>query len=451
MGMQNPRAGFVGFGEVNSPREIIAQKCLEARRALEEANIELVYTDLVSDDPEGRDVLRARNDLLKQDFDLLVLCIAGWIPSHAVISVASEFSHKPILLWGLSGYMQNGKLITTGDQAGTTALRRNMQDMNYRFKFVYKTPSSSPRMDAIQAFARAARAANLLRHSKIGMMGFRDMNLYDTLFDGVSLRAKIGPEVEFFEMLDIIERMERLSEPHITPILQRIRERWVFERPVSDDTLRRGVRFFLAIKQKVEERGYQAISLIDVEGMKKLAAFPPAMVFMLLTDEAGLCTIPENDTLGAVTQLMTRYLTAQVAAYMEIYEFMDDRILFGVPDYVPSEVVDGPVKVTSASFGQIGEGVLNVSKVKTGKLTLCRLASSGDKYTMHMATGQAVEPRKWEEAGWKQPAPQLPSLEVALDVHDFAKKVLSQHYIISYGDNTEAFKDLCELLNIEVL
>jgi len=32
-------------------------------------------------------------DLGRGDFDLLVLCVAGWIPSHAVVSVLSPFRH----------------------------------------------------------------------------------------------------------------------------------------------------------------------------------------------------------------------------------------------------------------------------------------------------------------------------------------------------------------------
>jgi len=451
--MRKIRAGFVGFGEVNTPREIIERKCLEAKKRLEELDIEVIYTDPVSDDPEGKDVMRACTELSKKNFDFLVACIAGWIPSHAVMSVISEFSHKPILLWGLAGYMEGGKLVTTADQAGTTALRKVMEDMGYNFKFVYNTPFSPPRMDRIESFAKAARAVTLLKHSKVGMMGFRDMNLYATLFDGVSLRAKIGPEVEFFEMYEIAQRMEKISQKDVANVLEKIKKKWVFERPVNEEILEKGVRLYLAIRGKIKERGYQAVSLIDVDGMKKLMNFPPAMILMLIADEDGVCTIPENDTLGAVTQLIVKYLTGQIAAYMEFYEFMEDRVLVGVPDYVPSEVVDGPVRVIPASFGGFGEGVLNVSKVKTGDVTLCRLSSKGDKYVMHIVTGKAVKPRRWEEAGWKPPAPQLPSLEIILDtpIEEFAEKVLSQHYILSYGNNTQTLRDLCKILDIEII
>jgi L-fucose isomerase-like protein len=130
---------------------------------------------------------------------------------------------------------------------------------------------------------------------------------------------------------------------------------------------------------------------------------------MLLHEEENIPTVPENDALGAVTQLMVRFLTGQVGAYMEFYEFLEDGVLMGVPDYVPPEVVDGPVKVTPTAFGQFGEGLLNVSKVKTGRVTLARLTSSGDRYALHAVTGEAARPPTWEEAGWTPPRPNCPA------------------------------------------
>jgi L-fucose isomerase-like protein len=211
---------------------------------------------------------------------------------------------------------------------------------------------------------------------------------------------------------------------------------------------------YLAVMQKVQARGYEAISLVDVDGVKKLLHFPPALPLLLLADKGGVASIPENDALGSVTQLIVRYLTGQVAAYLEIYEFMADRLLLGVPDYVPSEVVDGRVRVLPwPGFGGLKDGILNVSQVRTGRMTICRLASRGDRYTMHIATGEAVAPRSWEEAGWEPPAPHLPSIEFITDgpTEAFAQKVLSQHYIIAHGDQRTALTDFCRLLGIEVV
>ncbi len=455
MRLRRIKAGFVGFGEVNSPRDLIERKVEAARRALEERDIELVYTPPVCDDPRGENEARARQDLARADFDVLVVCVAGWIPSHSVISVIDPFAHKPMVLWGLTGHVEGDRLVTTADQAGTSALRDPMEALGYRFKYVYDTPDAPyAAADKVKRFAEVARAVTMLRQARVGMMGYRDMNLYGTLVDGVSLRRVIGPEVEVFDTLEIVQKMERVPVDAVTSLLATLRREWTFERPVADSALERGIRMYLAVMEKVAERDYQAISLVDVFGVKKLLNFPPAMVLMLLADKGGVASIPENDGLGAVTQLIVRYLTGQVGAYLEFYEFFSDRLLMGVPDYVPSEIVDGPVRVLPwPGFGGLEDGILNVSKVKAGRVTICRLASRGDRYRMHIATGEAVTPRKWEEAGWEQPAPQLPSLEVILEtpLEEFAQRVLSQHYFFAYGDHRESLIDLCHVLGIEVI
>jgi L-fucose isomerase-like protein len=453
MKTQELRAGFVGFGEVNTPREIVERKCAEAARRLEREGLRLVAAAPVSDDPAGADVERACRELARGDFDVLVLCVAGWIPSHAVIAVADRFRHKPMVLWGLGGWMEGGRLVTTADAAGTTALRATMEDLGYRFKYVVTYLGVPPDARAILDFARAARAAEDLRGARIGMMGCRDMNLYATLHDGVSLRARIGPEVECFEMLEMTQRIAGLKPARVGAVVRDMRRRWKFRKAAPEAALRQAAELYLAVSDKARERGYRAVSLKDVDGVKRLLGFPPAPVFMLLADRDDLCTIPENDALGAATQLMVRGVTGQIAAYLEFYEFLPNGVLMGVPDYVPAEVVDGCVTVLPTAFGSLGQGLVNVSRVRTGRVTLCRLGCTGGRYRLHLATGMARRPRRWEEAGWAQPAPQLPGLEIALDtpLDEFAGRVLGQHYILSYGDNRGALADLCRLLGVEVV
>jgi L-fucose isomerase-like protein len=448
------RAAYIGFGEVNSPRELIERKCARAVQELEARRLQLITTPPVSDDPAGKDEARARQDLAGKDFDLLIVCLAGWIPSHTVVDVISPFAHKPMVLWGLTGEYVDGRLVTTADQAGTTALRDTLEALGFKFKYIYDTPSAPYRAaEKVVRFAEVARAVSLLRQSRVGMMGWRDMKLHATLTDGVSLRRVVGTEIEVFETLEIAQRMPEQDEDEITAIAQYATANWQCDRPLTPAVLENSIRLYLAVMERVQERGYQAVSLIDVDGVKKLLHFTPAAAMMLLSDLGGLATIPENDSLGAVTQLIVRFLSGQAAPYFEFYEFFSDRVLVGVPDYVPAAVVDGQVQVRLTAFGLLSEGILNVSKVKTGPVTLCRLASRGDHYRLHVVTGQAVAPRPWEEAGWEPPAPQLPSLEVLLDtpVDEFAQQVLGQHYILAYGDLRPQLNDLCKLLGIEVI
>lgn len=448
------RAAFVGFGEVNTPAEFIGPRCDQAAALLEENGLELLRTDPVSDDPEGAQAARAVRELQAGgDFDLLIICVAGWIPTWAVLAVIEPFRHKPMLLWGLSGWQEPGRFVTTADQAGTTALRSPLQEMGFRCKYVVTYLGHPPRLPEILSYARAARAASRLRTAKIGMAGYRDMRLYGTLYDGISLKQVIGPEIEHFELLELAQMMAENDPAELAAVSAEVRRNWHFVREPQPGTIEKSVGLCLAIQRKICRRGYDAFSFNDVDGVKKLLQFAPAGALTLLHDRMSIPSIPENDALGAVTQLMVHYLTGQVGAYLEFYEFLEHGALMGVPDYVPASVVDGKISVMPNAFGNFGEGLLNVSKLKTGPLTLARLGRQKGAYVLHLQQAEAHSPRQWEEAGWAPPAPLLPSLEMHFNgpVENFVNQVLAQHYIISYGDQRDALRDLAAILGIAVL
>lgn len=448
------RVGFVCFGEVNTPMERLQIKHDEALEGLKTMGYELTDAGIVIDDTEYKTGDRAVGILAGKEYDCLILCVAGWIPTHAVIHVTDRFRHIPMLLWGLCGWYENGKLITTADQAGTTALRPALETMGYTFKYIYSIVNKPLPLKKIDSYISACHARAALRDAKIGTMGYRDMLLYGTQFEGNSMRGKLGIEVEPFEMLEMVQNLEGLSEEKVEENVRYVKEHWHFEADCDDAVIEKGVRYALAVGKKVEERGYKAISLIDVDGMKKLLGFPPAMVFMLLERWYGIHTVPENDIMGAATQMILGELTGQTVPYLEYYEFFEKSMLIGVPDFIPEPVTEGEVKVLPAAFGLLSASLLNVSKVKTGYVTCARLIYINGAYKMHVYTAEARTPEPWNEYGWEEPAPQLPSLEVFPDcctVEEFAQKVSSQHVLVAYGDWTEEIRDFCKIMDIEMI
>ena len=131
------KAAFVGFGEVNTPIDIIIRKCQEAEKNLKKEGIDLISVYPVTDDYEEKDIKKAVDALKGKDFDCLIVCIAGWIPTHAVVKVTEHFREKPMVLWGLCGWTEGDRLVTTADQAGTTALRKTFYDLGYKFKYIF--------------------------------------------------------------------------------------------------------------------------------------------------------------------------------------------------------------------------------------------------------------------------------------------------------------------------
>jgi len=450
----NKKIGFVCFGEVNTPIERLEMKHDEGLKVLSGLGYELTDGGLVIDDPEYKTADAAVAKLAGLDMSCLVVCIAGWIPTHAVVRVTDHFRHVPMLLWGLCGWKENGRIITTAEQAGTTAIRPAFEALGYTFKYVYNIIDKPYPMKKIASYLAACCAKKALRSARVGTMGYRDMLLYGTQYEGNSMRGQIGVEVEPFEMLEMVQNLDKLDADEVAAGVKFVKENWVFKKSCDDSVIENGVKYALAIGMKIKERGWEAITLIDVDGMKKLMGFPPAMVFMLLEHYYGVLTVPENDCMGAVTQLIMKYLSGQTVPYMEYYEFFEKSMLIGVPDFVPKSVTDGDVTVLPAAFGLLNASLLNVSKVKNGYVTCARLYYLNGKYKMHVYTAEATTPPAWNEYGWDDPAPQLPSLEVTPDsctVEEFAERVASQHVIVTYGDYKEEIKDFCKMMDIELV
>ena len=448
------KVGFVCFGEINTPFERLQIKHDAALEALKAMRYDLTDAGIVIDDAEYKTADAAIDILKKKEFDCLIICVAGWVPTHAVIRVTDGFRHIPMILWGLCGWYENGRLITTADQAGTTALRPAMEAMGYTFKYIYSIVNKPLPMKKIDAYVSACHAKAALRESRVGTMGYRDMLLYGTQYEGNSMRGQLGVEVEPFEMLEMLQNVEQLAEEDVRKGIAYAKEHWQFENACPEETLEKGVKYALAIGKKIQERGYRAVSLIDVDGMKKLLGFPPAMIFMLLERWYGVLTVPENDVMGAVTQLILKELSGQTVPYLEYYEFFEKSMLIGVPDFIPEPATEGAIRVLPAAFGLLSASLLNVSKVKTGYVTCARLIYANGKYRVHAYTAEAKTPEPWNEYGWDDPAPQLPSLEVFPDsctVEEFAQKVSSQHVIVAYGNWMEELRDFCGIMGIELV
>jgi len=447
------KAGFIGFGEVNTPREFIDARVATAAAELEKRGVELIKAAPVSDDPDGKQAARAVAELKKGEFDALVVCVAGWIPSWAVFKVIEPFKDKPMLLWGLSGWRANGHFVTTADQAGTTALRAPMEAQGYNFKYLVNFKDSKPRYDEAAMYLKAASAFAELKNTSIGMAGYRDMRLFGTLYNGNLLKGQLGMEIEHFDLLELQELANAVSDKDVAKVAKKITKDWKFVRAPQPGTVENSVRLALAIKAKIDERKYDAFSFCDVDGIKKLLKFAPAGAMTLLHTLCDVVSVPENDSYGLITELIVKNLTDQLPGYLEYYEFTKNSALMGVPDYVPSSMVDGKITVMPNAFGSFGEGLLNVSKLKTGQVTIVRLCEIDGQFVIHAALGKAVTPETWEEAGWAPPAPQLPSLEVKFDFpsDDFLQYVGSQHYIVSYGDNRAIIRDFCDIAGIGLI
>jgi len=446
--MQKLKAGYVSFGtqfyEPGRLKEISAR----AEKQLEDAGIELVKTDPVVG--EGEEPIRAIRELKKGDWDFLIANIINWIEVRGVSRVLMEFRDRPVVLYSFGGFTESDTLISPAAGAGTTALRYPLERWGFKFKYLFNGPDLPMDVDGIAKFGRAARAMKLLRHARVGMIGWNDMGLYTTGFNPVRLRDIIGPEVESIDMLQLERKMDALDPKSVKKEIARVTKDW--EYPLGkpkDEVIERAIRIYMATIDICMEKNFSGFSYKCVDGidreMEATHAVPSALVA-----SAGYPYVDENDIGNLVAELMLKWISGRQVMFVEHYEHHPDWILLGEDGYIPDEFIDGKPQIKDVSTALLG-GIVHCSKMKTGRMTLACLAEDDEGYRMHIVTGEGKEPGQWVEMG--VPLPSWPSVKFYPDtsVRRILDNVMSQHFAAVYGDYAQEMIDLCYLLDIKAI
>ena len=445
----NPlKAGYVPFGTMFYQPQRLKEISARAERELEAAGIELTRTGPVFG--EGDEPERAIRDLKSGEWDFLIANVINWVDTRGVIRVLMEFRHKPLVLYSYGGFTDGDTLISPAAGAGSTSLRYPLERWGFRFVYLYNPPDSPMDVEGIVSFGRAAQTAKLLRHARVGMIGFNDMGLYSTGFNVSTLRDKLGVEVESLDMLQLERKMQSLDPSAVAREIASVTARWEYPlgKP-APEVVERAFRMYLATVELCVEKRFSAFSYKCVDGvdlaMDVVHAVPASLVA-----SAGYPYVDENDIGNLVAELMLMWMSGKQPMFLEHYEHHPEWILLGEDGYIPSDFVDGNPRIKPVQTVLLG-GIVQCSRMKTGRMTLACLSEDGDTFRMHVVTGEGRQPPQWVEMG--VPLPSWPSVRFHPDVpvRRILDHVQSQHFAVVYGDYAGELKNLCALLGIKAV
>ena len=103
-----------------------------------------------------------------------------------------------------------------------------MRGMGYRYRYIYSVAGQPWPSEEIGDWCAACAAAYELRDARIGSAGYRDMLLYGTMFDGMSLRRVVGTEIEPFELLEVVQEAEKIPDETVAEAVSFVRATFEF-------------------------------------------------------------------------------------------------------------------------------------------------------------------------------------------------------------------------------
>jgi len=442
-------AGIVGLGYYGYSGDCVNEITGRVTKDLEETGqFELRQIGEIQNYEQGQAAIEAFSP---KGCDLLIVVVASWLDARGAMPFLIANKQLPLLLYATGGRtVKQGYLLTPAAGAGAPGILEPMRAAELKFEFIHEPPDTDTKVDQILQFAKAAKAVNDLKSMKLGSMGFGDMGLYVTDMDKTLVRNVYGVQTDFFDMLEVENKAEAVSKRQAGAFVAKLKKEWKFlGQAPKDETLERIARLTLAVKRIIKEKKLTAVSLKCVEGMMAHMACSPCMIATLVGDECyHVC---ENDIAGMLGHVLLHAVSRETVTFVESYEFWDDRILFGVCGFLPPSMIVGR-KQAKLFRTEPWEGLMNCSKMKTGRVTLIRPYVRQGVPSIHMVTGKAVAARKWIEVGFEEPG-MHPSIELILDgtLKHFVDHVPAQHFSMVYGDWATEVSYLCKLLNVELV
>ncbi len=437
-----PRIGFTIIGHPDYQNDIGEHFAKQAVAHLEAQGIDIVF-DPVSH-VDAVDAANAARELIKQDVDGVIAFLGTWIECSTAVAAIREFEHLPFAIWGFNMFQWEGMRNSTGSFVAVAVLKGALDRMEYNHKTIIGLPDDESAINHAVAFCNAAGAAQALKHTRLGLVGYAAMAMYPGTFDHVLLRRHIGPEVVHFDSYTVIEYAKQIPENETRKAMDEIFG--IANVQATDDRLAKAVNVGLALKRICDENNLNALNVkCQYEFSQQYCM--TACIPISMTADMGIVSACEGDVIITTTMALLHHLTGQVIYYGDILDLQDDQMLLSSCGFAPFSLKNEDDELLIQEFGHKGfDGLICSITLKRGPLTFARLVegSHGD-YRINYGTGTGVETALRQG--------RFPGLEVKLDgsPEKLIETMASQHFAICYGDVTESIEDLCRILNIEAV
>ncbi|WP_028306464.1 L-fucose/L-arabinose isomerase family protein [Desulfitibacter alkalitolerans] len=436
---------FLPLGRVNFHMESAGEVLENSKKMLGEIYSHMEMPEELITSPE---MLREYLVNLEEP-DLIIFQNTTFVDSTFAAEVVRNIK-CPILLWTVREPFIDGGRLRLNSLTGAFSAGNLFTSQGRSYEYIFSAPGEEKVAGKIKSVIDACRVKKSLRELTVGVVGTAPGGFYFSTALDTELLKLTGSKIESIEARDIIKRAKELDkeqyEQHISELCGTLKE----ADKIPPDNLEKYGRLYAAYSQFIEEKGIKALASRCWPDFFTEYATPVCGVLSTLTDR-DIVAACEADVYGAVSMYILKELTGAAPYFGD-----------------PVSLDEGKNTIT---FWHCGAGACSLARkdtgarvgvhpnrkigptmefgLKSGRVTVIRLGRKADgTFRIFLMGGEAADEPQ-----------QFLGTSVVVKTDNDAGKIIADavqagwepHFVLGYGDVSEAVKSLGRLLQIEVI
>lgn len=396
----------------------------------------------------NRDLVeQVTKEFKEQEVDLIVM-VYGAFTGDDVASYLTEMLNIPILLWAPYEIpFEKDDRLYSNALCSMTMNAAAIRKLGATYHTVYGSKEDERAAEKIRNLIMAYHTIKSLRHTNLGLLGYRPTAFYNCSFDESLIRRTFGVKIEETDLKVVFDKMDQLPKEAYESDMNQMSDSYDITK-LPEGHLENHSKLYLALKEVMKEQRYDFGTLKCWPEMGSLHTTPCA-VMGRLADE-GINIGCEGDVDAELAQMTQYYLTGRPSFITDLINVQEEENLitfWHCGNGAPS-LYDKDYEVQLRNHPLAGQGAAFYGSLKPGTVTIARFCNLGGTYKLFLMKGQAVPMERYTKGTMVNVKVERPVREV---LDRIIEEGVPHHYSIVWKDVADQMKQICGLLKIPVI
>ncbi len=394
----------------------------------------------------------------RQAVDLVIACQVTWGEDRLVIDAVQKLPTTPLLLWCYSPFSRLPEPMTMVDlfqasgPVGTLQASAPLKRLGRPFGFAFGSYQDPAAIHRIVSFSKAAKLAQDLKRTTIGVLPYRCDQMTGTYVDEFRLKKEIGPELKYISTFDYRTICEHIPDDQVEAFVRDLKASYRLAPSVTAAGLAKSARASLGLAELVQKYNLDAVAIEDVgEELHRMIGLRPCLYVPELFEQSVVSM--EAEVGGAVALLMLKGLAGAAPMYTEIFTFdlEQNSVLMGHAGIHDITLAESKDEILLEPDGEYVESEPDSCwmrfQAKPGHVTLLSVFCDVERFKLVISSGECL-PGNPDRLISPHACVRIP-VPLAYFFEKAVRTGMTQHWALVHADVVDELHALADILGLE--